>query len=543
MLRTRRTSRLVALPLALGSASLLAACGGSASDGAGAAGTDGKGAAATPASAVFFVDGNTDTSSDGWKKATALGARFPGWPELVGKVDEALAKTEDGMSFNADVRPWLGGETSFAVTGVKVAGAASDDGPQVDWVAYVESKDDDKLKAALAKSADELRRSGSYAGYDLWAGTGTDEALRVAVGDGALLAASSEAGVRSAVDLREGKGESLADSDLYKDTLAKLPDDNLFVGFVDAAKARQLSQLAQGVAAPASGAAGVGALAGIEKLNDELLKGYRSFGFSFGAEDGGARMRMVSLLAEGDERPLGVTENFKPALTATAPSGSLVYVGFRDLGPMLQRALDVFAASEPEVGRQLGQLEAATGVSFTGDLVPLLSGEHAIYAGVGQPVAAALLLRPDDAAKGAATLKKLTNAATRQQSGLQFTPVPNGEGEQITQGGQTFGWRKVDDVLAIGNDPKGGEDQGGGLAGSDKYTALAEKAGTPDELNGLLYLDVPGLVTLGEAAEEGESRSPSDQKAIDNLKHLGGVLAWSVLDGDASTSDLFVEVR
>jgi hypothetical protein len=202
------------------------------------------------------------------------------------------------MSFNADIKPWLGDETSFAVTGLKVGSDAS--GPEVDWVAYVASKDDDKLGAALAKGGDDLRKTGSYSGYDLWVGTGGDEPVNLAVGDGALLAASSEAGVRSAVDLREGKGESLADSDLYKDTLAKLPEDNLLVGFVDAAKARQIADLAQGV--PAAGAAGVASLAGLEQLNDEAFKGYRSFGFSFGAEDDGARARMVSLLDEGAEQ-------------------------------------------------------------------------------------------------------------------------------------------------------------------------------------------------------------------------------------------------
>jgi hypothetical protein len=61
-------------------------------------------------------------------------------------------------------------------------------------------------------------------------------------------------------------------------------------------------------------------------------------------------------------------------------------------------------------------------------------------------------------------------------------------------------------------------------------------------VNGVLYVDVPGLVTLGEAADDGDA-SAEDRKALDNLKHLGGLVAWSALDGETVTSDVFVEVR
>jgi hypothetical protein len=222
------------------------------------------------------------------------------------------------------------------------------------------------------------------------------------------------------------------------------------------------------------------------------------------------------------------------------PSGALFYLGFKDLGPTLQRLLDVVAAGEPEVGRQLGQLEAATGVSFTGDLVPLLSGEHAVYATVGSPVAGALLLKPADAAKGAATLKKLTNAGG--------APGWRGLHAAGRRRGRAADPGRSDVPLAAGRRragdrqrPEGREDQGGGLAGTDRYKALLEKAGAPDEVNGVLYVDVPGLVTLGAAADD--AADADDRKAIENLEHLGGLLAWAALDGDTYSSDVFVEVR
>ena len=50
---------------------------------------------------------------------------------------------------------------------------------------------------------------------------------------------------------------------------------------------------------------------------------------------------------------------------------------------------------------------------------------------------------------------------------------------------------------------------------------------------------MPSLVNLASAF--GASRTRATQEALENLKHVGGVLFWSGRDGDTVTSDLFVE--
>jgi hypothetical protein len=57
----------------------------------------------------------------------------------------------------------------------------------------------------------------------------------------------------------------------------------------------------------------------------------------------------------------------------------------------------------------------------------------------------------------------------------------------------------------------------------------------------VLYVDVPGLVTLGAAADD--ARTPTTGRRSRTWSILGGLLAWAALDGDTYSSDVFVEVR
>ena len=49
---------------------------------------------------------------------------------------------------------------------------------------------------------------------------------------------------------------------------------------------------------------------------------------------------------------------------------------------------------------------------------------------------------------------------------------------------------------------------------------------------------MPSLVDLASAF----GGFNDNQEALDNLKHVGGVLVWRGQDGDTVTNDLFVEI-
>jgi hypothetical protein len=525
---TRRLlPRLLAL-LALPSIGLAAAACGGSSGAAGAAGTDGAAAQAVPASAVAFVDANIDTSSSQFKQLETLGQRFPGWNGMIASLQQSLSDRSSGVSFEQDIKPWLGGEAGFALVGLGAAKSGS--GTSAEYVAYLASTDDAKLEAALAK-AGKTQKTGTYKGYDLFKNTSGDVA---AVGKGALLVASDTATLEQAIDAREGSADSLADETAYKDTLAKLPKDNVAVGFVNGSSLAQLSTLAMAQAQAADSSLPLSQLGSLRSQLDAL----ESLGLSVGAEDTGFRVHAVALYDPDRAKALGLdTSTFTPTLTSNVPSTAFAYIGFQNLGPMLEKALTSLGGSSGGLSQQLGALQQQTGLSLHDDLVPLLSNEHALYLAPGVPVTAALLLHPNSTAAAAVTLRKITRLLG-SSAGLTFSDSATGDGQTTTASGLTVGWHRAGDLIAISNDPTAGAPPTDSLADSDTYKRVAGEAGMPDKVSGVVYLDIPALLQLssGLGATPGASADAS-------LSHLGPFLAYATADSSSASADMFLEVK
>ena len=96
-----------------------------------------------------------------------------------------------------------------------------------------------------------------------------------------------------------------------------------------------------------------------------------------------------------------------------APADALVFAGVPGFGDALDKAITDATAQNPEVAQGIAGVEAMTGLSVQNDIVPLLSGEAGVYVAGGAPVKGALLLLPEDAAAGAASLTKITGAISK----------------------------------------------------------------------------------------------------------------------------------
>jgi hypothetical protein len=205
------------------------------------------------------------------------------------------------------------------------------------------------------------------------------------------------------------------------------------------------------------------------------------------------------------------------------------------------------------VAQGLATIEAMTGVKFDSELIPLLSGEHALYAAPGTPgpiPSVGLLLKPADAAQGAATLRKLSAALVKELSAsgsagsVTVEDIPNGQrftGPQLS--GLSVVWRQAGDVIAISNDPTAGDKPSANLSGSDKWTNLKKLAGVPDGVAALAYVDIPGVLEAVRAAGAG-AQLDSDPNVSANLKPLGGLAMWGDnKGGGVNTADVYLEVR
>ena len=218
------------------------------------------------------------------------------------------------------------------------------------------------------------------------------------------------------------------------------------------------------------------------------------------------------------------------------PSNPWFAASFGDLGTNAKSAADQAVAGNPGAGQKVTQVESLLGIKLD-DVFALLSGENALYAGPGAPVSAGLVMHPADAAKGAATLRALARALATQ--GIKFDDTADGQSALIQ--GFAARWRAVGDDLAIGTDAAVGNAVKDSIVDSDKFKRVLAEDGVDSGAKtlGLAYIDVPSLINIASAF--GAFNDASNKEALDNLKHVGGVLFWSGRDGNTVTSDVFVE--
>ena len=218
------------------------------------------------------------------------------------------------------------------------------------------------------------------------------------------------------------------------------------------------------------------------------------------------------------------------------PASSWLAASFGDVGASGKTALDGALGSNPDAQKQIAQAEALLGITLD-DVFALISGEHALYAGPGAPLSAGLILHPADVQRGATTLRALTKLLTQQ--GIKFEDTADGQSAAIQ--GFVARWRTVDDVIGIGTDEAVGNAAKDSIVDSDKFKRVLAEDGVAADAKtlGLAYVDVPSLINLASAF--GSFNDADSKEALDNLRHVGGLLFWTGRDGDTVTSDVFVE--
>ena len=475
-------------------AALIAAagCGGQTSTN----GAMGDSAKAVPAGALAYVDVNTDRDSDAWQTLTSLGEKFPAYSEASKSFQRDLGRSSGTCDTNlSDLQDVLGADAGAAITSVDAAG-----GGTPNWVVYVASNDDGKVKDAVESCKDTVK-AGSYDSYTLYS-DGKDGHL--AVGDNVLLLANSVDNLHQSIDLLAGKGDSLADDAGFATAANEFPDGSLLNGYVDTQRIARLMSLAALTGAPQADAA---------QLRQSLkwLSTVKTLTFSVTPSDSGIHVSSSMTATSADDLP----GPHRGGLSDRLPADTFAFLSASDLGDNLGPLL---AAAETPVG---GGPEA----QLMRDVVALTNGDLLFYLRPGLPVSGALLLRPDDPARGMQTLSKLLRM-NLPDAGLhaQGNRIPVAPGINVS-------WRRVGDVIAVSNDPAAGTVPDQTLADTQSYQDFLKAAGAPSDASVVLYVDVPAILGM----------APTSVDA--NLKHLGGIAAWTSTEGTTVTSDLFVQVK
>ncbi len=204
--------------LSLLASALVAGCG---------AGTT-QPAALAPASALFY--GEVELQPEGGQKAAvdALARKFPGsgsaGQRLSRLIEDGLREESSKLTFEGDIKPWLGDRAAFFASNPGRGGASAD----TPAAALVATEDDEAALAAVQKEQGQGTEA-EYQGVTYRRFGGPDEVA--AVIDGYLVLAN-ERGLKAMVDAQEND-RALEGSDRFKKALEGQPKERLGFSYVD----------------------------------------------------------------------------------------------------------------------------------------------------------------------------------------------------------------------------------------------------------------------------------------------------------------------
>jgi hypothetical protein len=464
---------------------LAAGCGGDTTR----SGSVPDGASFAPANTAAYVVAVTDVESEQWRQADELLKKFPGRAKLIESFTEDLA--EDDLTWEEDVRPALGEDIhvvwlDFANDGENIVG-------------YAQPKDKAKFNE-LVECCDEPMVHREIDGWTVFAET---QAL-----------ITRFANARS--------DDSLADQDVFRDAMERLPDDSLARAYVSGEQIE---------AAVERGAAKDSDLRQFRQLQRNLGT-IESLSFATTPRDEGVRMDAVFASSMDPQ-----AESFSAELAERLPAGALAYLAFGDLREAFRGFLDSAKENDPNFEQQRRQFETALGFSLEDDLFPLFSEEGglAVYrSGEATPDATLLLDVEGDEEKAQNVINRL-GALLQLGEGEGSVRKLTIEGVEVTQlglPGDEFGaFLGVSDGMLIAATTQAGFraalDPDETLAEDAQFEQAQEAAELPDESLGFVYLNLQELLPL--ALEQDPDVDPD---VSPNTKPLQSALLYGEGDGN-----------
>jgi Protein of unknown function (DUF3352) len=333
---------------------------------------------------------------------------------IQGLLNQAIKEEDSKLTYDDDIKPWLGRQAAVAVTSLDTSG----DNSQV--AVIIAAKDTDKAKDALDKLSDETTPKPAKRSYeDVDYRYDASERSAAGVVDDYVVI-GTEAGFKAVVDA--SKGEGLTDNKQF-DEASKDADDKLAFGYVDT-KALVSALGAQGQL-PGGG----------QSLQSLIGAANQPITMSVDAAPERVTVEAVAAATRGAQARAS-------QLLPELPGDSWLGLGVTGLGKAINQTLEQLGggigAGLIETAEQ--QLRAATGLSLRRDLLPSL-GELAVFVrGAGiLTVGGGVVIKPDDSAAAKRVLDKIgpfirragasdglrvTNTTVAGARGLKIT-IPN----------------------------------------------------------------------------------------------------------------------
>lgn len=504
---------------------LAAACGGEAASG----GADP--ASLVPATASVYVEGVVRPEGDLRDDVLAAAGKLLRTDDPEGRIHELLAESEhdpeDGLDFKRDLEPWLGERAGVWVTNLEA------DEPQT--LVVLASKDADAArKAADAGFRRERRvtREASHKGVDYK--VDRDGIAYGIVED--FMAIGHEAPFKRAVEAADGT--SLAESDLYKDTIAGLEEARIGTAFLDVGAVARAAAKAGGEADSLEAFKGMVDLDKLPPVGAALLAdGDRVAVESLiSAKGGGELLSRLSLLSGGGTTPL----------VADLPGDSWLAYGIPKLGETGKAIYESVAGGLAGAAIS-GQIKEQTGLDLEQDVFAWM-GDAAFFArGTDEAsIAGGLVIEATDMEKAKRAVTRLVGAATRQSPGTAAQPHEL-DGSELTFRADVGEDKPL--IVAVGNGrvvvaygelaARDGLEAAEKLGDTDGFEAAAQTLG--GDADPAVYVAMPEVVKLLDASEA--AAGDDYAKAKPYLEAIASIVAGTEEDGDRLRSRFALELK
>ena len=443
--------------------------------------------------------------------AEATGSTLHDLDTVIEEADDTM-QAEIGMTITEDVLPWIGQYAGIGLSDLQMNEFSGLE--RADWVIAIEVRDRggadaflERLREALADEQGADFEESEYEGvtlYEFVSGS-TGEGALARSGSYVLIGSSAEA-LRTSIDAQ--RGESLADTDAFRETSSRLPSDAILTAFVDVEEFAGLAQEATDTSMPVSPLWGLqaGGLTGMGASASVIDVGVRFNGSILYDPEVMTETQLEAFEAGID--PLTIDRRF--------PEDTFFFLATRGLSTGWRDFEDNFAEDEAyaDLAESIRLLEDQIGIDLGDDLFAYLDGEIAL--GLG-PSSEGLLPEMLEIRLGSLVLAETTQEeALRTTIEILTDQIPESEGLtvlQTTVGGveayqladpfqQTtalvYGVGEGSLFIATGTDLVEAAFAGGASLADDE-TYRATWASFPSGQIPTFYLDLEGL--LGQIRE------------------------------------------
>ena len=487
--------------------------------------------ALVPDDAIAYVHVDVDSDTAQFEAGEVLAERLPLLTDLV--VSDVSSVAGRPIDFNEEVRPWSGGEAALAV----MPGAG-----KLGQVLMLEAGDEDDAREFADGLLGPAAVSNDIGGTEVLV---ADDGFSTVLHEGFLLL-GEKAAVAQVVDPAPGSGP--LESSSAAAAIDRLPDETLAYAYLSPTGARSML--------------GSGSLRSLDTFVDSAATSGVAASISVEGDyaDISIRSDLDPERAETAPGFFAALPRFEPALTADVGADALAYLGIGDPGSSVASLREQAAAEAPDLLASFDRFEKGlrkdAGISIEKDVLPLLGSELAasiepVYAGdeaptpgtvvsSGTPYISLLAAGVDETEAGTA-LAELQEPVIDAFAPKDGARVPAFESAQIggVEAQSLFlnpqidlTYATFDDRLLIATDRLAVRQtlaEEGGLASSESFAALADPL--PDEVSLLAYLNLDGLIGLGE--QVGLAEDPVYATFASDLRNLRSA-ALAVVGGDGA---------